>query len=126
MKGFLIRTAITALGIWVAAELLSGVAIADGWTLAWAALLLGVVNAVVRPVFVLLTLPFTVLTLGLFLLVVNASMLGLVAWMLEGFRIAGLGSGIIASILISLTSWLASWFVGPSGRFEIMIVERSA
>lgn len=126
MKGFLLRTAITALGIWIAAELLSGVVIADAWTLVWAALLLGVVNAVVRPIFVLLTLPFTVLTLGLFLLVVNAAMLGLVAWLLQGFQLAGLGTGIIASILISLTSWLASWFVGPSGRFEVIMVERRA
>ena len=92
-------------------------------TLAGAALLLGIVNAVVRPVAVLLTLPFTILTLGLFLLAVNAAMLGLVAALLDGFALAGFGPALLASIVVSLTSWIASWYIGPSGRFEILVVE---
>ena len=124
VTGFAVRTAITALGLWVAAQLVSGIQIDPGWTIVWAALWLGVVNAVVRPIFVVLTFPITVVTLGLFLLVVNAAMLGIVAWLLEGFRIAGLASGVLGSIIVGVTGWLASWFIGPTGRYEVMVVER--
>ena len=74
----------------------------------FAALLLGVVNAIVRPIVVLLTLPVTLVTLGLFLLVVNAAMLGLVAAFLPGFSIAGFWPAVWAALLISLVSWLGS------------------
>ena len=89
-----------------------------------AALLLGLVNAVVRPVVVVLTFPITVLTLGLFLWVVNAAMLGIVAWLLSGFEIAGLGSALLASAIVSITSWVASWYIGPRGHYEVLIVRR--
>jgi len=71
-----------------------------------AALLLGLVNAIVRPIVVLLTLPATLLTLGLFLLVVNAAMLGLVAYFLPGFSIDGFWPAFWAAILISIVSWI--------------------
>jgi putative membrane protein len=87
-------------------------------------LLLGIVNALVRPVAVLLTLPLTVVTLGLFLLVVNAGMFALVAALLDGFRVAGFGSALLGSIIVGLTSWVASWYVGPRGRVEVMVVRR--
>ena len=93
MSGFLIRLAIGAFGLWMADLLLSGISIDGTSTLLLAAFLLGVVNAFVRPIFVILTLPLTLLTLGLFLLVINAAMLGLVAAMLPGFHVAGFGSG---------------------------------
>ena len=124
MAGFLLRLTISALGLWLAARLVPGMQIHGAGTLIGAAFLLGAVNAFVRPALVVLTLPFTVLTLGLFLLVVNAAMLGLVAWLLDGFRLASFGSALLGSIIVSLTGWVASWWVGPSGRFEVMIVER--
>ncbi len=124
MLGFLLRMAITAAGLWLAARLVPGVEIADARTLALAALLLGFVNAFVRPIAIFLTLPITLLTLGLFLWVVNAGMLGLVAWLLEDFRIAGLGSALIASLIVGVTGWFASWTVGPKGRYEVMVVRR--
>lgn len=124
MSGFLVRLLITALGLWVADALLDGVVISGTLTLLFAALLLGVVNAFVRPVVVLLTLPLTFVTLGLFLLVVNAAMLGLVAALLPGFSIAGLFSGIGAWLIVSLTGWLASQFIGPRGRYEVLVIER--
>jgi putative membrane protein len=124
MAGFLLRLLIGALGLWLAAKLVPGMQIRGGGTLLGAAFLLGAVNAFVRPALVLLTLPFTILTLGLFLLVVNAAMLGIVAWLLDGFRLASFGSALLGSIIVSLTGWIASWWVGPSGRFEVMIVER--
>jgi len=118
MKGFLFRLLITALGLWAAAKIVPGVQI-DGWSnLLIAALLLGVVNAVIRPVILILTLPLTVLTLGLFILVVNGISLAVVAWLMPGFTLSGLGPAILGSIIVGLTSWFASTFVGGSGRIE--------
>jgi putative membrane protein len=122
MSGFLVRLLVSAVGLWLAQALVPGVEIHGAGTLLVAALLLGVVNAFVRPLIVVLTLPITVLTLGLFLWVVNAMMLGLVAKLLDGFTLHGFGSALLGALVVSLTSWIASWYVGPSGRFEVMIV----
>ena len=122
--GFLARMLISAIGLWLAARIVPGVEITTTGTLVFAALLLGVVNAVVRPVVVVLTFPITVLTLGLFLWVVNAAMLGIVAWLLSGFQIAGLGSALLASAIVSITSWVASLYIGPRGRREVLIISR--
>jgi putative membrane protein len=124
MAGFLLRILVVALGLWLASELVSGIEIVGAWTLLGAALLLGIVNAVVRPLLVVLTLPITVITLGLFLLVVNAAMLGLVAWMFDGFTIAGFWPALFGAIVVSLTGWLASYFIGPRGRIEIIYMRR--
>ena len=119
MTGFLVRVLISALGLWLAAELVPGIHVASGATLVAAALLLGVVNAIVRPVLFLLTLPITVITLGLFLLVVNAAMLGLVALLLPGFAIDGFWAAVLGALIVGLTGWVASWFIGPRGRVEV-------
>ena len=124
MRGFLVRLLISACGLWLASKLSSGVRFDDGGTLVAAALLLGVVNAFVRPVAILLTLPFTILTLGLFLLVVNGAMVSLVAWMLPGFHLAGLGAAILAAIVVGITGWIASAAIGPSGGIEVLAIER--
>jgi len=116
--------AISAFALWVASAIVPGMAITGTGTLLAAALLLGLVNAVVRPLALLLTLPFTIVTLGLFVLVVNAAMLGLVAAMLDGFTIAGFGSALLGSLVVSVVGSLVSWNIGPSGRFEVMVVER--
>jgi len=118
MTGFCFRLVITALGLWAAATVVPGVRI-DGWgNLVVAALLLGIVNAVIRPIILILTLPLTVLTLGLFILVVNGISLALVAWIMPGFTLSGLGAAILGSIVVGLTSWFGSAFVGGSGRIE--------
>ena len=122
--GFLTRLVVAALGLWLASVLVPGIEVGGGWTLIGAALLLGLVNAVVRPVLVVLTLPFTILTLGLFLLVINAGMLGLVAAMFERFTIAGFWSALLGAVIVSVTSWLASWFIGSRGRVEVMVQHR--
>lgn len=126
MVGFLIRMAIAAFSLWIASAIVPGMQISGAGTLILAALLLGIVNAIVRPVVVLLTLPFTIVSLGLFLFVVNAAMLGLVAWFLDDFVLSGFFSALLGSIVVSLTSWFASQYVGPSGRFEILVVRRGA
>ena len=122
MAGFLLRLLVVALGLWLASELVPGIAVTGAGTLLGAALLLGIVNAVVRPLLVVLTFPITVLTLGLFLLVVNAAMLGLVAWVFDNFTIAGFWPAVFGAIVVSVTGWLASYFIGPRGRIEIMVV----
>ena len=116
--GFLLRMATVALGLWLASEIVSGIHVENATTLILAALLLGIVNAVVRPVAVILTLPLSILTLGFFLLVINAGMLGLVAWFLDGFHVAW--SALFGSVVVSITSWLASRFIGPRGRVEVV------
>lgn len=124
MPGFVLRTLITMLGLYLASALLSGVQIQGTGTFILAAVLLGLVNAVVRPIAFFLTLPITLLTLGLFLLVLNAAMFGLVAAMLDGFLVAGLGSAILGALIVSITSGIASWYIGPDGRIEILVVRR--
>lgn len=124
MIGILLRTLVVALGLWLAAAIVPGIRVEGLGTLLGAALLLGIVNAVVRPLAILITLPVTVLTLGLFLLVINAAMLGLVAWVFEGFRVDGFWPALAGAIVVSLTGWLASWFIGPHGRYEVIVVRR--
>jgi putative membrane protein len=122
MRGFFIRAAVVALGLWLASQIVPGVEIQTPGALIAAALLLGVVNAVIRPVLVILTFPITLLTLGLFLLVINGLMIELVAHFLKGFAVADLWSAVLSAIVISITSWLMSGFVGPQGRIEVVTV----
>ncbi len=124
MPGFFIRLGISALGLWLAAAIVPGLHIEGLGTLILAALLLGIVNAVVRPVVVLLTIPLTIVTLGLFLLVVNAAMLGLVAALLEGMRVDGFLAALLGAVVVGVTSWVASSWIGPSGRVELLVVQR--
>lgn len=111
---FIVRAIFAALGLWVAAQILPGVWFDSAGSLIAAAVLLGVVNAIVRPVVFILTLPLTILTLGLFLLVVNALMIGLVAALLGGFHVAGLGSGILAAIITGVASWFGGMVMGDA------------
>jgi len=120
MTGFLLRVAIVALGLWLATLILPGLYFASAGYLLAAALLLGIVNAIVRPIAVVLTLPLTLLTLGLFLLVVNAAMLGLVALLLSGFQISSFWTALGASLIVSLTGWVASGMIGDNGKVEVM------
>ncbi|MGC3981194.1 MAG: phage holin family protein [Steroidobacteraceae bacterium] len=109
---FCLRAAFAAVGLWLASGILDGLHFDNAQTLVMAALLLGVINAVVRPLVLILTLPITVVTLGFFLLVVNAGMLGLVAWMLEGFTIASFWTAVGASLIVSFCSGIAAALAG--------------
>lgn len=124
MPGLLLRLLISALGLWLASALVPGIRIDGVGTLLFAALLLGIVNAVVRPIAIILTLPITVLTLGFFLLVINAAMLGLVAALLDDFAIASFFSALLGAVIVGLTGWITSWYIGPSGRIEAMVVRK--
>ena len=122
--GFLARVFITGLGLLLADALLPGVRFDGALSLWLAALLLGLVNAFVRPLVILVTLPLTLLTLGLFLLVVNGMMVLLVAWLMPSFHIAGLWSAVLAALIVGLTGWLANAYVGDRARIEVWKVKR--
>ena len=124
MQGILIRTAITMLGLYLASRIVPGVWI-EGWgSFILAALLLGIVNALVRPIVFLLTLPLTIVTLGLFLFILNAAMFGLVAAFLDNFAVSGFWAAVFGALVVSLTSTIASWFIGADGRYEILVIRR--
>lgn len=118
MVGFLLRAAISALGLWLASLLLTGIRFESPAKLAIAAVLLGVINAVVRPIAFILTLPLTLVTLGLFLFVLNAAMVGLVARLVPGFTISGFWTAMGAAVIVWLVSWLGSSLIGSKGRLE--------
>jgi putative membrane protein len=121
MTRFILRAAIAALGLWLATEWVHGIDIDAPITLVIAAVLLGVVNAFIRPLLILLTLPFTIVTLGLFLLVVNAAMLSLVAWMLAGMQIAGFWAAFWGALIVSIVSWIGSMVFGPKGKIQVHV-----
>lgn len=122
MTGFILRALITALGLWIATRWVSGIRIDDAMTLVLAGALLGIINAIVRPIAILLTLPITILTLGLFLLVVNAGMVGLVAWILPGFHLpGGFWSAFATALIVWITSWIGSWLIGPRGKIDVYV-----
>lgn len=120
MIGFIFRAVIAALGLWVATRWVAGIHIDDPATLLLAGLLLGVVNAVLRPIAIILTFPLTLLSLGLFILVVNAAMLALVAALLPGMWIDSFGAAFLSALLVTLTGWIGSWFIGSAGRIEVI------
>jgi len=124
MQGLIIRTLVTMLGLWVASRLIPGIRIEGTGNFILAALLLGLVNALVRPIAILFTLPLTIVTLGLFLFVINASMLGLVAALLDDFSVGGFWSALFGAMIVSITSTAASWMIGPRGRYEVFVVRR--
>ncbi|MCC7258418.1 MAG: phage holin family protein [Gammaproteobacteria bacterium] len=121
MTHFFLRAAIASLGLWLASTMVDGLAFESGGWLILAAVLLGLVNAVVRPLVVLLTLPLTVVTLGLFLLVVNGIMLALVAGLLPGMAIGSFWDAFWGAIIVSVVSWIGSAIVGPRGGIQVTI-----
>jgi len=108
---FLIHWAITAISLWVASHLFRGIKFESTGALVVSALLLGLANAVVKPLLIVLTLPLTLVTLGLFLLVINALMILLVAALVKGFRVSGFWTALFASIFISILSVVIGSFV---------------
>jgi putative membrane protein len=124
VQGFLVRAALVAVGLWLATVWVPGVYIDSPVTLILAGVSLGIVNSIVRPIAIVLTLPMTIFTLGLFLLVINAGMVALVAWMLPGMHVAGFWAAFWAAVLVSLVSMMGSWFVGPKGKIEVIVKRR--
>jgi putative membrane protein len=119
MVAFVIRWVVTTLAVLVAAHLIPGINY-EGWgTLLGASLLLGIINAFVRPILLLLSLPFIIVTMGLFIFVINALLLLLVSKIIPAFQVAGFWSAFFGAIVVSLVSWiLSSFFRGSDGRIH--------
>ena len=118
--GFLVRVAVNALAIMLAASILPGIAV-DGIVSALAAaVLLGLVNAFVRPVLLILTLPITLLTLGFFLFVLNGLCFWLVASVVKGFHVAGFGSAMLGALVVSAVSWILTALISDSGKVVVI------
>ena len=113
MLTLIARWIVNAAALLLVAYLYPGVQVETFVSAALAALVLGLVNAIVRPILVLLTLPVTILTLGLFLFVINALLFWLVAEIVGGFRVSGFGAALIGSILYSLITLVTSWLLFP-------------
>jgi putative membrane protein len=118
MTGFILRWLVGAFGLWLATKVVPGIHIRGLETLLLAALLLGLVNAIVRPIVIVLTLPLTLVTLGLFLLVINAAMFWLVSLFLSDFVVRGFFAAIGGAIVTGLVSWLTSGFIDGGGRIK--------
>jgi putative membrane protein len=121
MLGFFLRIAIVALGLWLATVWVPGVYIDSPSTLVLAGLLLGIVNSIVRPIAIVLPLPATIVTFGFFLLVINAGMVALVAWMLPGMHVSGFWAAFWAAVVVSLVSIVGAWCVGPKGKIQVIV-----
>ena len=112
MLRFFLRALIAAFGLWIAAHLNIGIVVTNNVSLILCAIVLGLVNAIVRPIVAFFTFPLILLTLGLFLLVLNAAMLGLAAMFFDGVQVNGFWAGVLGSIIISIVSWIGSAFLG--------------
>ncbi len=123
MFGFFLRWSINLVALVVAASVIPGIRIQSMGMGIAAAGILGVVNAVIRPVVLLFTLPINLLTLGLFTLVINAAMLKLVSDVVPGFVVESFGAAFLGALLISLISWVLNIFVGGDGR--VVFIKRS-
>jgi putative membrane protein len=113
-NSFLLQWLITGLALWAASHVFKGIKFENTQSLVFSALLLGFVNAIIRPVLIFLTFPLTLITFGLFLLVINALMIELVAWMVKGFTVSSFWTALFASIFISLLSFIISAFLWDS------------
>lgn len=116
--GFLIRLVVNAAALWVAAQLVPRFVITGVTPLIFAALVLGLINAIVRPVLVILTLPLTLVTLGLFLFILNAFCLWLTSRLVPGFEVQTFGSALLGALVISVVSWSLTAFVSDGGRWR--------
>jgi putative membrane protein len=116
MPNLLLRWLLNAAALLLIAYLYPGVTVASFFSAMVAALVLGLVNALIRPILVLLTLPVTILTLGLFLFVINALLFWLVAEIVQGFRVTGFVDALVGSILYSLITLVTTWLLSPRRR----------
>ncbi|PLX83631.1 MAG: phage holin family protein [Desulfuromonas sp.] len=124
MPGLLIRWLILTAAIIAAAYLLEGIEVAGFSSAFFAAAILGVLNALLRPVLLVLTLPINILSLGLFTFVINALMLMMVSGVIGGFEVRGFWSAVFGSLVVSLVSWGLSSFVNERGRIEYIELRR--
>lgn len=122
--GFLLRVVINAAALWVAAQVIPGIRLADAASTFFAALVLGIINAIVRPILVFLTFPITLVTLGLFIFVLNAFCVWLTSRIVPGFEVAGFWAAFFGALVISIVSWILTAFLSDRGRLRRIEVRR--
>lgn len=118
--GFLIRVLVNGVAIYLVAQIVPGITVDGVLTAVGAGLVLGLINAIVRPILIVLTLPVTLLTLGLFLFVLNAFCLWLTSQLVRGFEVHGLWAALFGALLVSVVSWLLSAFVSDRGHLVVI------
>lgn len=113
MKGLLLKWLVNSIALFAVAHMVAGISV-DRWqTVFAAALVIALLNAFLRPILIFLTLPVTILTLGLFTLVINGFIFFLAAWLVKGFHVAGFGSAFVAALVFSVVSFLLSLLINP-------------
>jgi len=119
--GFLIRLCLNAVALLIVSTVIPGIEVRGVLPALSAAFFLGLVNAVVRPILLILTLPLTIVTLGLFIPLINAFLLKLVSLMIQGFEVHGFWSAVFGALLLSIVSGLLSLFINDQGRVEVVV-----
>jgi len=119
--GFLIRLCLNAIALLIVSTVIPGIEVRGVLPALSAAFFLGLVNAVVRPIILILTLPLTIVTLGLFIPLINAFLLKLVSLMIQGFEVHGFWSAVFGALLLSIVSGLLSLFINDRGRVEVVV-----
>ena len=126
MKGLVIRWLISAVSLLVVSHVVPGFHVQSFMYALLAALFLGILNAVVRPVLIILTLPLTIFTLGLFLLIINGFMLWLLSGMIKGIYIESFGSAFLGALILSGIGWLASSMINEQGRVQYVDLRKGS
>jgi putative membrane protein len=116
MKGLLIRWLVLTFAIMITAHLIEGIEVKGFASALFAAAVLGILNAVFRPILIILTLPINILTLGLFTFVINAILLMMTSGVIGGFEVHGFWAAVLGSLVISLISWFLNSFINEKGR----------
>lgn len=120
MRGLLVRWIVQALALALTAYVFEGIAILNVWALFVASFLIGILNAFVRPILVFLTLPLTIVTLGLFILVINALLFWLAASVVSGFQVSGFWSAMGGTIVMSIVSFFLNLMIGDEGKVAVV------
>lgn len=124
MKGILFRWIVLTVAILFAAYVIDGIHVSGFFSALFAAAILGVLNAFLRPILIILTLPFNILTFGLFTFIINALLLKMAAGVIKGFEIDGFWPAILGSLLISIVSWILNWIISDTGKVEYIDMKK--
>ena len=116
---FILRVLLNAVGLYVADYFIEGIALTGPGAILISGLVLGIVNAIIRPILIVVTFPFTLITLGLFIFVINALCLALTAYLVPGFSISSFWSALGGALIVSVVSWIVSAAVRDERRRSV-------
>jgi putative membrane protein len=124
MRGLLIRWVFLTMAIMVTSYLLPGIEVSNIFSAFIAAAVLGILNALLRPILIIMTLPINIVTIGLFTLIINAGMLKLTASLIYGFDVHGFWTAVFGALIISIVSWLLNGLISEKGRVDIIDLKK--